>query len=303
VSEAAPLRTAAEQRRLPPVPAPPARARLRCAICDFPLAAAGQPGCRPGQCSQRQECLSAVLGCAEEVPIPYGPRARVVPRGHCDRCDRCGFAFAPAGQPGCHPGQCAQTPIPPPRDHCSRCHGRYPLLGGPRRLPPAPRIYLQLRLPLDPPDLELPERSLHPDKITNRERATWMRLPHGWDQAWVPNRDACRDGPRPCPWIRCKHHTYIEVSDVYGTVRLNFPDVPPDQMDRLIATCTLDEADKAEAHREKTGRLMTLQKVADRLGMTLERARQIQGDALRKIGPEGARVIAARLKLPVLDDG
>lgn len=300
MTEAALMLPANDQGRLPPLPAPPAR--VRCSICDFPLARGDEPGCRPGLCSQRQECLSAVLGIAEEVPIPYGPRARVVPRGHCNRCDRCGFTFAPAGQPGCRPSECAQAPLPAPRNHCSRCHGRYPLLSGSRRPARMPRIYLQLRLPLDPPDLELPERSLHPDKITRREKATWMRLPHGWDQAWEPDRDLCRDGPRPCPWIRCKHHLYVEVNS-YGTIRLNFPAVPPDAMETLISTCSLDEADKAEAHREATGRGMTLQRVADRMGMTLERARQIQGEALRKIGPEGHRVLAARLKLRVIDDG
>lgn len=47
-----------------------------------------------------------------------------VPRGHCDRCDRCGWKFdhhpnGPAS--GCHPGDCSMRPLPERRDTCAGC--------------------------------------------------------------------------------------------------------------------------------------------------------------------------------------
>jgi hypothetical protein len=50
-----------------------------------------------------------------------------VPRGHCNRCDRCGWAFAEAKETGCVPGDCSYRPEDPderrkmPRDTCAGC--------------------------------------------------------------------------------------------------------------------------------------------------------------------------------------
>lgn len=55
-----------------------------------------------------------------------GPRARAVPRGHCDRCDRCGCAFAPPhGWYGCLPDHCSMSPLPAPRSICIGCGAPY----------------------------------------------------------------------------------------------------------------------------------------------------------------------------------
>ena len=32
-------------------------------------------------------------------------------------------------------------------------------------------------------------------------------------------RGECADGPRPCPWVRCRHHLALDVTHV-GTMRL-----------------------------------------------------------------------------------
>jgi hypothetical protein len=46
-----------------------------------------------------------------------------VPRGHCKRCDRCGWTFADSQKGGCVPGNCSfrdQKPTPL-RDTCAGC--------------------------------------------------------------------------------------------------------------------------------------------------------------------------------------
>src|SRR5689334_22961695 len=38
-------------------------------------------------------------------------------------------------------------------------------------------------------------------------------------------RAECGDVPRPCPFVSCKHHLYLDVSRRTGSIKLNFPDL------------------------------------------------------------------------------
>jgi hypothetical protein len=82
-------------------------------------------------------------------------------------------------------------------------------------------------------------------------------------------RDDCAGGERPCPFVSCAHHLYLEVTDK-GAVKYVFPDVAPDALERLPATCALDVADDGGATLERTGELMNL---------TRERVRQLEVSA------------------------
>jgi len=83
-------------------------------------------------------------------------------------------------------------------------------------------------------------------------------------------RAGCRSGPRPCPWVTCRHHLAVDVSE-YGALKLNFPDR---EIGELPATCALDVAERGGLSLEEVGAL---------LNVTRERARQIEAAALRKI--------------------
>lgn len=83
-------------------------------------------------------------------------------------------------------------------------------------------------------------------------------------------RRECRSGPRPCPWVSCRHHLAVDVSE-YGALKLNFPDRA---LGELPATCALDVAERGGLSLEEVGGL---------LNVTRERARQIEAAALRKI--------------------
>lgn len=128
-----------------------------------------------------------------------------------------------------------------------------------------------------------PRRSLHPAKITLAEKATWEPLTPGWDAERPRTRGDCKDGPRPCPWASCRHHLLLEVSEDFGTIKLNHPGK---SLDELEDTCALDVADRVDAGtaplfgREK---LMPLEKVGAHLGLTLERARQIEASSLEEL--------------------
>lgn len=77
-------------------------------------------------------------------------------------------------------------------------------------------------------------------------------------------RGECVDGPRPCPWVSCKHHLYLSVNPDTGTIKLPFPDLEPWE---LSETCVLDVAQRGEITLEEVGNLMNI---------TRERVRQIE---------------------------
>ena len=85
-------------------------------------------------------------------------------------------------------------------------------------------------------------------------------------------RDECMNGPRPCPFVACKHHLYLDVSPTTGTIKLNFPDL---EVWELAETCALDVAASGAQPLERASLL---------LNVTRERVRQIEAVALAKLG-------------------
>lgn len=94
-------------------------------------------------------------------------------------------------------------------------------------------------------------------------------------------RAECKDTPRPCPHVSCKHHLYLDVSLHTGSLKYNFPDVDVDAMDQLPATCALDVAERGGVTLEELGAIMNL---------TRERIRQIEVKAIVKVRVELERL-------------
>lgn len=91
-------------------------------------------------------------------------------------------------------------------------------------------------------------------------------------------RGDCRGAARPCPWVSCRHHLYLEVNDDSGSIKINHPAV---ELEDLPDTCSLDVADRGGA---------LLSEVGGHLSVTLERVRQMEMVALDSF-EESARVI------------
>jgi len=84
-------------------------------------------------------------------------------------------------------------------------------------------------------------------------------------------RDECRGEARPCPWVACKHHLYLDINPETGSIKINFPDLEPWE---LSHTCALDVAERGGITLEEVGEIMNL---------TRERIRQVEVRGLLKL--------------------
>lgn len=77
-------------------------------------------------------------------------------------------------------------------------------------------------------------------------------------------RSECSEGARPCPWVACKHHLYLDINPRTGSIKINFPDLEPWELQH---TCALDVADNGGLTLEEIGLITNL---------TRERVRQVE---------------------------
>jgi hypothetical protein len=82
------------------------------------------------------------------------------------------------------------------------------------------------------------------------------------------SRGECKSMPRPCPFVSCRHHLYLDVNPETGSLKLNFPDL---DVSELKDTCSLDVADRGG---------VTLEEVGAVLNLTRERVRQVEVSSL-----------------------
>jgi DNA-directed RNA polymerase sigma subunit (sigma70/sigma32) len=83
--------------------------------------------------------------------------------------------------------------------------------------------------------------------------------------------------------VSCRHHLYLEVDDDCGSIKFNHPDVHPDEMEKMGDTCALDVAEREEGRVGFEPKVLPLEVVGAHLGLTLERARQIEEESLLEL--------------------
>ena len=89
-------------------------------------------------------------------------------------------------------------------------------------------------------------------------------------------REDCRGHSRPCPWVACKHHLYLDVNPETGSIKLNFPDLEPWELEH---SCALDIAEAGA---------LTLEEIGAITNLTRERIRQVEVRGLLRLR-SGAR--------------
>jgi hypothetical protein len=114
-------------------------------------------------------------------------------------------------------------------------------------------------------------RTISVKRMTKRELEIG-RLLFPEDDYWKPRtRAECAEGPRPCPFVSCEYHLFVDVSPRTGAIKLNFPDL---EVWELTESCSLDVADRGGTTLEDVGAIMNL---------TRERIRQVEVKALAKL--------------------
>jgi hypothetical protein len=119
---------------------------------------------------------------------------------------------------------------------------------------------------------EVRARTISVKRMTKRELELGRLLyPDVEDVAKPTTRAECVEGERPCPFVSCKHHLYLDVSARTGAIKLNFPDL---EVWEMTETCALDVADRGGTTLEEVGAIMNL---------TRERIRQVEVKGLAKL--------------------
>ena len=152
---------------------------------------------------------------------------------------------------------------------------------------------------------EIRARTISVKRMTKRELEIGRLLYPEHDYEKPKTRSECIDGARPCPFVSCKHHLYLDVSARTGAIKLNFPDL---EVWEMTETCALDIADRGGTTLEEVGAIMNL---------TRERIRQVEVKALAKLdaledmmalrdyvdeGPVGKRRLPLLSKKDLIDD-
>lgn len=118
---------------------------------------------------------------------------------------------------------------------------------------------------------EVRARTISVKRMTKTDLRVGLLLYPVSDHGKPRTRGECQGGPRPCPYVSCKWHLYLDVSPRTGAIKLNYPDLEPDE---LAHSCTLDVADRGGETLEEVGALANL---------TRERIRQLEVRAMAKL--------------------
>ena len=108
-------------------------------------------------------------------------------------------------------------------------------------------------------------------RLSAQEREETEAILEEVDSQRPRSREECRRADRPCPFVSCKYHLFLDVNPHTGSIKLNFPDL---EVWELSETCALDVADRGG---------ITLEEVGELLNLTRERIRQVEAAGLDKL--------------------
>ena len=99
----------------------------------------------------------------------------------------------------------------------------------------------------------------------------WNDIEYPTDVDRPLTRGDCANMPRPCPFVSCAHHLFLDVDPKSGSIKFNRPDL---EVWELRDSCSLDGADRGG---------VTLEEVGAMTNLTRERIRQYEVRAHTKI--------------------
>lgn len=114
-------------------------------------------------------------------------------------------------------------------------------------------------------------KTIAPKRLTREEKRLAETMVYPTDVVRPQTRQECLAMERPCPFVSCSHHLYLDVNPESGAIKLNFPHL---EVWEMAETCSLDVADRGG---------ITLEEVGAILNLTRERIRQVEVRGLTKI--------------------
>src|SRR3982751_5403482 len=93
-------------------------------------------------------------------------------------------------------------------------------------------------------------KTIAPKRLTRDEKRLSELLVYPTDVERPTTRDECKSTTRPCPFVSCSHHLYLDVNPESGAIKLNFPHL---EVWEMAETCSLDVADKGGITLEEGG--------------------------------------------------
>jgi hypothetical protein len=114
-------------------------------------------------------------------------------------------------------------------------------------------------------------RTIPMRRLSREEVLEGIRLSEELEYERPKTRGACIDGPRPCPFVSCIHHLFLDINPQTGSIKLNFPDL---EVWEMKESCALDVADRGGSTLEEVGAIMNL---------TRERIRQLEARGLQRL--------------------
>lgn len=117
-------------------------------------------------------------------------------------------------------------------------------------------------------------------------------LPEVLDYERPNTREECRPAKRPCLYVSCRYHLYLDVNPITGSIKINFPDK---EVWELKDTCSLDVAERGG---------ITLEEVGDIMNLTRERIRQVEVSGLDKLREEDTDLetfLEGHERLPIVE--
>jgi hypothetical protein len=136
---------------------------------------------------------------------------------------------------------------------------------------PQPEV-AKIRLKVRPSrDGRVRSKTIAPKRLTREEKREALTLQYPEDVERPRHRADCINMQRPCPFVSCEHHLYLDVNPQSGAIKLNFPHL---EVWEMAETCALDVADRGG---------ITLEEVGAILNLTRERIRQVEVRGLGRL--------------------
>lgn len=131
-------------------------------------------------------------------------------------------------------------------------------------------------VPAEPPDRQRGTTIARKQMLRERRRLLAKgSLPEIIEYDRPTARSQCRNSKRPCLYVACRYHLYLDVNPTTGSIKINFPDKDVHELEQ---SCALDVAEQGGVTLEEVGHIMNL---------TRERIRQVEATGLDKLRDGG----------------